>query len=1390
MKALTPRCYRFICISATYFLPLRIFCILFLLLCLPDKILGQYDNVVINETSGDGGNVEAGNDAIVELAGPPGTDIGCMVITNTEWAVVLPRGTTIPADGVFSIGCAVRNNMSTGFYTGIHTGLSCGVCDFPGLVLDFDVCSNANANYVSTSVYSTYGFTLDNQYCGGNRDGDQVILFRPDGMPHDALYWGAPEATDANGGATTSGGAAGTCGSSSDHVSVQIGQAYTLGDNDENGIINDYTGTHIGYKANGGNAVGVNRMPSGNDDIGSPELFGSILAIPPGDCHADNKSYTVPPLTDPIWVNVGLTLVSCNSTHIRINDTSPTGNSHQQVQASTTSSHMDDPDLNMDWAAYTAASLMPSSISRTQAASQWQVTNHPNPGLPNDADSWDFFYDIGGGMVEIADKSSLNLALCNAQMVSFMVKIYNYQHVEPTIRSSNKAGSFVQDETGTDQAWTVVSVGSSTTNGSFSSSEDGVTTFTFTSSTLSVGSDNTFTLVWDDFTDCCGSGNNSTVVNRSNPHECYEKIEVNIAVGEAIAVSDNNITCPGDFVTNIGTIDFSQFVTSNHASINYVLKEGVSSGSEISTGAIVSSNNTGIFNLPNTLIAPIAVILENQMNCGGTQVMTIGKDCRSVPPCPEPKGAAISATTVCPEENFTLSVNGTTSTDLPNGGTIDWYYGSAGFDPLAGEGTLLGKSTITTSSTSPSSNGPAINEVLVDADANDGAGGEFIELAGKPGTDLSCYILTDGDAEIVLPSGTSIPADGYLLIAASTTTNAPVSAIDVDLSTCGCFSGTNLVFSNESSSGGEFLFLYDPSGGFVDGVLWGNPSASSKNHPDGNGSESVGVSVAACSMTPASVTTSGQSYTNAGITSTPNGVSIELDTDVSGTWQNTNDAAGFTPGASNSGAIPTTSVANLVTSLGANLCGQTLEIKGIVQPATLTGTCTAADITTTSFSLTIECPEANLQPGDKNYCLPVSATEILATTAFSGGSGTYDVTIQLIHNGVSTNLVKNNATNPLRLTYDDISTALGISSFTDLELNLLRVSDAGGNNCDGKVSSNVVILTVQTRPEGKIATTTDLSNCTGSASGKVVFEFRPANSGPWAFEYSVNGGASVEGTANTTPFSLPVSIVGDYQLTQVANNTGCAGTIDNNLGQFVSAPAPLSITAVTDPDAICPGTGSVDLMQAVTIGIGDNGISQTGTATSLGNIIWYAEDPSGLPSSIRSLIALSGIATTVSPNNTQPYYFIYTRSGDNCEVVGSTTIRVEANACNSPVSNQPATQPAPQPTPATPQPATPMPTMSQWGLIIFALLVLNLGVFFVQRLQTLYLEIEGQTLIPIQTDLQNLFQLFIKILLGIALVFLFAILFFDYEWMPFDGPGSIITAILLAYFIQNISLKS
>ncbi|MBK8846394.1 MAG: hypothetical protein IPO27_07545 [Bacteroidetes bacterium] len=155
-----------------------------------------FSQVYINETSGDATNNDSENDGIVELIGPPGTNIGCWVISNSEWVVVIPPGTTIPSDSVFVIACsqAQSNNPNPG------SGIARNGGDFMSqLPIDFDVCLPANQYYVD---WAATGFTIDNQ---GPADGDQIVLFKPDGSVADAVQWGGGSTGAADNNALQSG---------------------------------------------------------------------------------------------------------------------------------------------------------------------------------------------------------------------------------------------------------------------------------------------------------------------------------------------------------------------------------------------------------------------------------------------------------------------------------------------------------------------------------------------------------------------------------------------------------------------------------------------------------------------------------------------------------------------------------------------------------------------------------------------------------------------------------------------------------------------------------------------------------------------------------------------------------------------------------------------------------------------------------------------------------------------------------------------------------------------------------------------------------------------------------------------------------------------------------
>lgn len=127
----------------------------------------------------------------------------------------------------------------------------------------------------------------------------------------------------------------------------------------------------------------------------------------------------------------------------------------------------------------------------------------------------------------------------------------------------------------------------------------------------------------------------------------------------------------------------------------------------------------------------------------------------------------------------------------------------------------------------------AINEFLYDPSVQDGRNpytGEYIELIGPPGTDISCYVLTDGDWTITFPAGSIIPPDGLFTIGNDSIWGT--GTFDLDAENCNCFtdgsSGSGLLILGNS---GEYIALYNALGTFLEGVIYGNPSTTGNNYP-------------------------------------------------------------------------------------------------------------------------------------------------------------------------------------------------------------------------------------------------------------------------------------------------------------------------------------------------------------------------------------------------------------------------------------------------------------------------------------------------------------------------------------------------------------------------------
>lgn len=116
-----------------------------------------------------------------------------------------------------------------------------------------------------------------------------------------------------------------------------------------------------------------------------------------------------------------------------------------------------------------------------------------------------------------------------------------------------------------------------------------------------------------------------------------------------------------------------------------------------------------------------------------------------------------------------------------------------------------------------------INEILINGPGScDGncspSTEEWIELYNTCNTpaDVSCFVFSDGDFTVTIPSGTIIPPYGYLTIGSDNSGFIP----DVNLSNCNCTGGSSSnvgVFTNGSEQG----ILLSNTGSLVNGVVWG-----------------------------------------------------------------------------------------------------------------------------------------------------------------------------------------------------------------------------------------------------------------------------------------------------------------------------------------------------------------------------------------------------------------------------------------------------------------------------------------------------------------------------------------------------------------------------------------
>lgn len=133
-----------------------------------------------------------------------------------------------------------------------------------------------------------------------------------------------------------------------------------------------------------------------------------------------------------------------------------------------------------------------------------------------------------------------------------------------------------------------------------------------------------------------------------------------------------------------------------------------------------------------------------------------------------------------------------------------------------------------------------INEVLYDSIESDGDGNVFIELYGSAGGDLSGYVLrlingADGvkTDEIVFPAGSTIPDDGFFVVADSKTGNSSETNV----------ADADFIDNFDPQNGPDSIQLINSSGNILDVIGYGEglPVVDADGKPFYEGSPAITV---------------------------------------------------------------------------------------------------------------------------------------------------------------------------------------------------------------------------------------------------------------------------------------------------------------------------------------------------------------------------------------------------------------------------------------------------------------------------------------------------------------------------------------------------------------------
>ena len=1166
--------------------------------------LSQYDNVVISEVSGDAAQSDGSNDGIVELAGPPGTIIGCMVVSNSEWAVLIPPGTTIPADGTYLIACgtACGSSFAVGI-VGNNSGLSCDECDFPNLdgmddatycamttngsvtngQIDLDVCDPDAINIYDPAGT---GFTLDN---ANGTDGDAVALFLPDGTPHDGLFWG--------------GGASGN----TDFCAIQT-MAYTLGDNDGNGIVNDNPTSVAGGRCDGNTATAVPILPT---DAGCP-------------CNTPGApgTFTIPDLANTFWYNNPSPVFSgCNSSYARL-DAGTSGGGAQGAP-----SHTDGFSANGTSTAesFSASAFTPSSCGTP--AAEWAYSDHPTPGLKNDTIVWELLIDLDGpGPLLPVNIDQMDEALlCSAGPIQFIYRIHNYQHVSDATDTGSGAsnlqtGSLVNDPiAGLLQTWTTYTAAAGSN----------ITELTY-DQTLPAGSGSyTFDLVWDDYSNCCGTSGNPGL--QSNPNECYEAAHITVEVVAPITITDTYINCDaGD--SPAGAINVASFITGGTAG---QIAFELFSDSLPTAANRIDTNGTGAFLLNTNAILPTpaySVIITDLTGCSAADTLYVANNCEQQPVCPEnfdvTASSVATGASVCPTDTIQLCFSGD---ELPAGGILTWY----------ADGVYVDTINIPEASCTPN--------VLITELSDPSSGWQdnrFAEIcnSGPCAADLtgwSIVLVGNNSADKTITLSGSLAVGACAVIAQTTNT------LTIPLGTpTFTFTGTPSNYNGQSRDG-AVLF----NGTVVVDVAVINTGDNN------NWFENKTINRLSAACTPTGPTANGM-----GAGSNLCGAAVSTCTDLTSNWSTTNVSP--TPGTHTFTGCSTVGAGGPFSgALGCisyivplDSCNTSIDFQAIISPfdganCPVDGS-DEPDSASAIITININCPEAFMSDTVIALCAPpTTATVDVDVSSLTTGQS-YVIFYTLGGVNMTEIFTASAASETIQITITGTTAGevkLQLDSIWQDTNGLLPI-----DGCSGVVNDAESCIKISPEPTVTSIAVTPATVC-NPCDGSVTFTL--TGNGPFDLEYTIDGGAPtlLGGVGNTV--TLSNACPGVYDLFSLTDEGTCAGDTTVASATVIDNTGGTSISVTTQPLATCnDGSGSIDLTTDVVYS----------PAYVAANFQFFGIDPSSLNDAQRANPSIFELPTTVSGFTSSQTIFVQYTDAGGCVSIDTVRLQFLASACANP----------------------------------------------------------------------------------------------------------------------------